>query len=126
VEVCRPTVWDFSVIFFNPKENSHPTRENSPNLVTLHDSDAWSKLAAGPIEISMAGPERPVLEQGCQMVYFRTKNPIYFTAILVTLWSFGTFPPGLVYYTEKNLATLFSNLAHNLDLLMFLQSAPTT
>jgi hypothetical protein len=68
--------------------------------------------------------------QGCQMVYFQTKNPtlgkfwrvlqryilwpfgrfydhlVHFVAIRYILWSFGTFSPLLVCCTKKNLATL--------------------
>jgi hypothetical protein len=57
------------------------------------------------------------VDQGCQMVYFHTKNPnvgvwsigifygylVYFMAIKYILWSFGTF----WYVVEKkNLATM--------------------
>jgi hypothetical protein len=72
-------------------------------------------------------------DQGCQMVCFQTKNPIwvnfggshngkswyilrpfglffyhckYFMAIWYILWSFGTFLPVLVCCTTKKLATL--------------------
>jgi hypothetical protein len=73
-------------------------------------------------------------KQGCQMVYFQTKNPnlgkfwraldwkmlIYFMAIWNILWRFGIFYDHLVHFifiwyillvlvscTKKNLATLF-------------------
>jgi hypothetical protein len=76
-------------------------------------------------------------EQGCQMVYFQTKNPNlgkfwrvldwkkfisflwpfgtfygylgYFTTIWYILYSFVTFGPVLVSCTKKNLATLLVN-----------------
>jgi hypothetical protein len=60
--------------------------------------------------------------QGCQMVYFQTKNPnlgeswraldwkmlVYFTAIWDILRPFGAFFPVLVSCTKKNLATLLN------------------
>jgi hypothetical protein len=76
-------------------------------------------------------------QQGCQMVYFLTKNPnlgTFWRALewkmlvclitirnvslpfcmiyghLVILWSFVIFSPVLVYFTKKNLATLPSRV----------------
>jgi hypothetical protein len=53
------------------------------------------------------------LGQGCQMVYFQTKNPnlgIFWRVLqwkmLYILWSFGIFSPVLVCCAKKNLATL--------------------
>jgi hypothetical protein len=72
-----------------------------------------------------------ILEQGCQMVCFQTKNPNlskfcgvllrkilvyfmanwkYFVAIWYILWYFGIISPVLVFWTKKNLATLFLNM----------------
>jgi hypothetical protein len=102
---------------------------------TLHNKETsiGSQQSAHPNIPSVATSPRNYFNQGCQMVYFQTKNPnlgnfwtaldwkmlVYFIAIWNILWTFGILYGHLVHFvfiwyifpvlvscTKKNLATL--------------------
>jgi hypothetical protein len=113
-----------------PKNELLPNFEMSKKMPKMHNSSDSPHPHKEPIFTTLS------FNQGCQMVYFQTKNPNlgkileglwlqngyshlkYFTGILgyfMKIWyilrSFGTFYPLLVSCTKKNLATLVSTPA---------------
>jgi hypothetical protein len=92
VEKRSQNVWATTVIFQtnSHKENNHPMGENSPTLVTLvsvhiSKTDPGANDPVLSFDATLAlGARSPghnidtlytPFEQGCQMVYFQTKNP---------------------------------------------------